>query len=124
LRPEFREPEFPGFLEFIKPLSKLDSLLWAWKEVLKNAKGVYLLTCPRTKEQYVGKADGAEGFWGRRQDHIRNYGDAVRLKSRDPSDYEASILEVAGTAATTGEILDIEQRWMTKFRSREMGLNT
>lgn len=65
LRIEFKEDEFPGFLNFIQPLSKLNTLPKTWVTVLQSSKGIYLLTCPKTKEQYVGKADSEGGFWGR-----------------------------------------------------------
>lgn len=124
LRTKFKEDDFPGFLEYVQPLSKIDSLPKGWQEVLKNSKGIYLLTCPRTKEQYVGKADGEQGFWGRWQEYIRTgHGDNVALKSRDPSDYHASILEVAGTASTAEELMKMEQLWKSKLKSQEMGLN-
>lgn len=45
------------------------------------------------------------------------------LKSRDPSDYQVSILEVAGSAATVEEIREMEKLWKQKLQSREMGLN-
>jgi hypothetical protein len=124
LRTEFKEPEFPGFLNFREPLSKLDSLPAAWIAALKCCKGIYLLTCPKTKEQYVGSATGDDGFWRRWQDYIQTgHGGNVALKSREPSDYQVSILEVAGTASTTDDILAAEVRWMAKLQSREMGLN-
>jgi len=69
LRPEFKEPEFPGFLNFMEPLSKMEALPKAI-EVLKHATGVYLLTCPRTKEQYVGAAYGVDGFWHRWVEYV------------------------------------------------------
>jgi hypothetical protein len=47
----------------------------------------------------------------------------VALKSRAPSDYQVSILQVAGTDAATDDILAVEQCWMTELRSKEMGLN-
>jgi hypothetical protein len=34
-----------------------------------------------------------------------------------------SILEVAGSALTAPEILQMEQRWIRKLQSDEMGLN-
>jgi hypothetical protein len=124
LRDEFKEPEFPGFLDFIKPLSKLNSLPSTWVAALAASRGVYLLTCPKTKEQYVGKADGADGFWGRWQAYVKTgHGGNVRLKSRDLSDYQVSILEVAGSAATAAEISEMEIHWKLKLQSREMGLN-
>jgi hypothetical protein len=51
------------------------------------------------------------------------HGSNVGLKSREPSDYQVSILEVAGSSATADDILKMEGRWQTKLQSREMGLN-
>jgi len=65
LRKEFKEPEFPGFLNFVEPLSKIKNLPKSWIAALQSTKGVYLLTCPKTKEQYVGSATGEKGFWQR-----------------------------------------------------------
>lgn len=124
LRREFKEPPFPGFLNFIEPLSRLEKLPREWITVLQLSKGIYFLTCPKTKEQYVGKADGVQGFWGRWQEYIRTgHGENIALKSCDPSDYQVSILEVAGTAATADDLLEMEARWKWKLQSREMGLN-
>ena len=51
------------------------------------------------------------------------HGGNVALKSRDPADYQVSILEVAGTAATTDDVIKMEVQWKSKLQSREMGLN-
>ncbi len=124
LRTAFSEPDFPGYLQFMSVLSKLDALPPGWKAALRASKGIYLLTCPKTKEQYVGSATGEHGFWGRWQDYVQTgHGGNVALKSRDPSDYQVSILEVAGTASTTDEIIGMEVLWKSKLQSREMGLN-
>ncbi len=124
LRPAFKEPYFPGFLNFIKSLSELASLPKSWTTALQSSRGVYLLTCPRTKEQYVGSASGESGFWGRWQNYMQTgHGGNIGLKSREPSDYQVSILEVAGSSATTEDILIMEGRWQSKLQSREMGLN-
>ncbi len=124
LRREFKEPDFPSFLNFIKPLSQLNNLPKGWVDALRSSRGVYLLTCPKTSEQYVGSATGDEGFWGRWQDYVETgHGGNVALKSRNPSDYQVSILEVAGTALTTDDIIQMEVRWKAKLQSREMGLN-
>jgi hypothetical protein len=103
-------------------LSKVAAFPNSWIEVLKNAMGVYLLTCPRTKEQYVGSASGSEGFWHRWMEYaITGHGANVALKSREPSDYQVSILEVAGTNQME-DILALEARWKRKLQSGEMGL--
>jgi hypothetical protein len=123
MRTVFREPDFPGFADFIAPLSKIEVLPRDWITALQSSRGVYLLTCPKTKEQYVGKATGDHGFYGRWLDYVRDgYGGNVGLKSRDPSDYQVSILQVAGDAEAF-EIDAMETRWKQKLQSREMGLN-
>jgi hypothetical protein len=121
---EFQDPEFPGFMNFIQSLSEFDKMPTSWVATLKSSRGVYLLTCPKTKEQYVGAAIGADGFWGRWRDYIQGgHGGNLGLKSRDPSDYQVSILEVAGTSVTTEGIIAMENLWKSKLLSREMGLN-
>ncbi len=123
LRPEFKEPEFPGFLNLIEPLSKVADFPKTWIEILKHATGVYLLTCPRTKEQYVGSAYGTEGFWHRWMDYVTTgHGGNVALKSREPSDYQVSILEVAGSNMQIEDLVKMETRWKHKLQSGEMGL--
>jgi hypothetical protein len=124
LRTAFKEPEFPGFLNFSEPLSAIDRLPPSWAATLRSSKGVYILTCPKTKEQYVGSATGQDGFWQRWQDYAHNrHGGNTALKSREPTDYRVSILQVAGTDATTDDIVALEERWKKKLQSKEMGLN-
>lgn len=119
----FKEPEFPGYLAFVSSLSELASISTGWINALRSVKGIYLLTCPKTKEQYVGKASGEAGFWGRWQDYVNNsHGGNVMLKGRDPSDYQVSILETVGSA-NESDLDALEDRWKRKLQSREMGLN-
>ena len=124
LRKKFKEPEFPGFLNFIKQLSEISSLPESWITTLQSSRGIYLFTCPRTKEQYVGSASGVEGFWGRWQYYVQT-GDGGNkgLKSREPSDYQVSILEVAGSALGRDDIIRMEELWKLKLQSKKMGLN-
>jgi len=85
---------------------------------------VYLLTCPRTKEQYVGIASGGEGLLGRWREYFATgHGGNAGLKSRDPSDYQVSILETVGSSVTINDLLILESRWKDKLQSRLMGLN-
>ena len=95
-----------------------------WRSALGSARGVYLLTCPRTHEQYVGSATGANGFLGRWHAYFGGGdGGNVRLRSREPSDYRVSILQVAGSADDHDSILRMESLWKLKLQSRDMGLN-
>jgi len=120
----FREDEFPGYGRFISKLSAIEALPGTWLSALRAAKGIYLLTCPNTKEQYVGSATGDGGFLARWLAYVHDgHGGNVGLKSRDSSDYQVSILEVSGSAVAEKDILDAEQLWKAKLQSREMGLN-
>jgi len=120
----FQEEEFPGYAAFLANLSGIDALPSGWRAALRAARGIYLLTCPQAREQYVGSATGEDGFLGRWSAYARDgHGGNVALKSRDPSDYQVSILEVCGSGQSIEEILAAEQLWKRKLQSREMGLN-
>lgn len=124
LHKSFVEPDFPGFMNFIIQLSAFDKLPKTWVAILKTSRGVYLLTCPKTKEQYVGSASGEDGFWGRwKSYHDNGHGENIALKSRNASDYQVSILEVASSSATSKDIQSMEGLWQSKLQSQEMGLN-
>jgi len=87
LKETLEEPKFPGFLRLITPLSKVGAFPIGWKERLAEARGIYLLCCPRTREQYVGAALSDGGFLKRWLDYVRTgHEENVALKSRDPSD--------------------------------------
>lgn len=120
----FEEEAFPGYAAFISDLSAISSLPTGWLAALRASRGIYLLTCPKTREQYVGSATGEDGFLGRWLWYVRDgHGGNVGLKSREPSDYQVSILEVSGSSATEAEIYAAEALWKRKLQSREMGLN-
>jgi hypothetical protein len=120
----FKEPEFPGYTRFVSNLAAIATIPTEWMAALRAVRGIYLLTCPRTKEQYVGAAYGQDGFWGRWQAYVATgHGGNEGLRGRDPSDYQIGILEVVGSTATPDDIIAMEQLWKGKLQSREMGLN-
>lgn len=117
------ERPFPGLMALSTPLSTLDGAPPSWIENLARAKGVYLLTCPRDGSLYVGSAIGEGGFWARWAEYRANgHGGNVALRAREPSDYVASVLEVAGSTATPDDILAAEASWKRKLLTREHGL--
>jgi hypothetical protein len=121
---EFQEEAFPGFTNLIRPLSEIESMPPAWKQVLRASRGVYLLACPRTREHYVGSAYGEDGFLGRWEAYVASgHGGNVALRIRDPSDYLVSVLEVAGSSASVDDIIGLENTWKVKLHSRDLGLN-
>lgn len=113
------EDSFPGYLKFRKQLSEIAKLPSGWIGRLKEAKGVYVLTCPKTSELYVGSATGQDGFYERWLQHANAGGDAFHLKS--DSDYQVSILEVAGSGMSQRDIVHAEMLWMEKLQTNKMG---
>lgn len=115
---------FPGYSDFISTLSALPTLPPAWIEVLSAARGVYALTCPRTNELYIGAATGPYGFYGRWiTEAADGHGGNIRLRERDRSDYQVTILEVVGGAVTEQQIWARESIWKRKLQTRAMGMN-
>jgi hypothetical protein len=122
LRTKDDEPAWPGHLKFVRRLSEIPTLPETWIEILKASRGIYLLSCSDTREQYVGQADGEGGFYQRWMQYVRDgHGGNVRLRHRQrPSDYQVSILQVGGSGE---RLADLETLWKTKLQTREMGLN-
>lgn len=124
MRRTFAEDPFPGFSALTLKLSEIGAMPTSWAAALRATRGIYLLTCPRTREQYIGMASSSDGFLGRWNEYLATgHGGNVGLKSRDPSDYQVSILETVGNAATVDDLHSLETRWKNKLQSREMGLN-
>lgn len=124
LRRAFQEQPFPGYGCFFAQLSALEALPATWRTALSANRGIYLLTCPRTGEHYVGAAVGGDGFLGRWSQYASSgHGGNVALKNRDPSDYRVAILEVAASSASIDDILALEALWKAMLQTREMGLN-
>lgn len=118
LKRTIREEPFPGFLKLIRNLSQIETMPATWQAALAGTRGIYLLTCPEKKEQYVGKASGAGGFLQRWMEYAATgHGGNVGLKGRPPSDFRVSILETVGSAASEEEILQLEEIWKLKLQS-------
>src|SRR5207344_559801 len=71
-----------------------------------------LIDGPKIPGQVTRSIDG--GFYQRWLNHHALSGDAIRLRGREPSDYQVSILEVAGSAMSDDDILKAEQLWIEK----------
>jgi len=120
----FREEDFPGYTRFVRPLSEVETMPSSWKQALAASRGVYLLVCPKTREHYVGAAYGEGGFLARWRDYAAtSHGGNKGLIEREPSDWQVSVLEVAGSAASVEDIIAMEAAWKTKLHSRTIGLN-
>lgn len=118
------ERPFPGLLQLAEPISRIAAAPPSWIAALAAARGVYMLTCPATGQMYVGKADGAEGFWGRWMAYAGNgHGGNVGLREHGVRDWVASVLQVAGSADTADDVLAMEALWARKLQTGAFGLN-
>lgn len=119
------EPKFPGFTLFRQSLAEIESVPVSWAEVLKNARGIYLLVHRDTGDQYVGSAYGEGGFLSRWKSYSGGHGGNVAMKELGASAeaYDAAILEVVGTDATSEDIFARETLWKVKLGTRVKGLN-
>ncbi len=103
----------------------------SWHAALSNVNGVYLIVDTTTGAPYVGKASGAGGIWQRWCSYSES-GDGGHVGLRKllrasgaehVQHFQYSILEIADTHASEGDILSRESYWMDVLRSREFGLN-
>ena len=124
LRRAADDPSFPGFARFASSLEELPALPGSWQGALRSVRGVYLLVCPNTGEQYVGSAYGEDGFWGRWMAYCANgHGGNRLLLSRARANLAVSILEVASPDMAPQDIIAREAAWKVKLGSRAHGLN-
>lgn len=119
------EEPFPGFSGFRCRLSEVDGLPSAWQQVLRSARGVYLLVEHVSGAQYVGAAAGVDGFIGRWRQYANGHGGNVGMRdlARPAEAYDVSILETVGTGASLEDIYASEALWKQKLGARAQGLN-
>lgn len=125
IRQRREDPAFPGFARLHHPLHEIENVPVAWAEVLRNARGIYLIVHRESGQQYVGSAYGAGGFFGRWLSYSDGHGGNVGLKElgADANAFDVAILEVAGSEATNEEIFARETLWKEKLGTRVKGLN-
>jgi len=125
IRKTRRDPDFPGYLAFQVSLEQVEGLYASWIQVLRNARGIYLLVRRKAGEQYVGSASGSDGFFGRWLCYQDGHGGNVGMRelAADAAEYDVNILEVAAGNATVEEIYARESIWKTKLGTRVIGLN-
>lgn len=103
----------------------------SWIRALSDVKGIYLLTDEEGGKLYVGKADGAEGVWGRWMSYLRTghggnaslkeaFGDLAGPRS---DQVKFSVLEVMGLNCEKGEIGRREEHWKRVLLTRRFGHN-
>jgi len=126
--------EFPGFNQVQITMAQLDLVvkhdLESWRRSLSLVKGIYVITDAKNGKLYVGKADGAEGLWGRWCTYaVTTHGNNVALMQEfgieaPPErkfDLRFSILEIAPPTAT--DLDERERHWKAVLDSRNSGYN-
>lgn len=129
-------PSFPGFKQVHLTKPELDLLVKqcpdAWRSALASVKGIYLISDTATGKLYVGKADGADGIWGRWCTYAKSgHGGNKALRdelglvanSGRVAAFRFSILEIADLSATPQEILEREAHWKAVLLTKEYGHN-
>jgi len=134
---ELRDPDTrgpcPDYRDIDVSLSKL-AFLYAheqanpsWKERLSAVGGIYLLSDTDHGRLYVGKADGADGFWGRWKAYAQRRSGNVRVdEAFDLGELRSdttrlSILDVVPRAAANHKLVDrLETRWKQRLCSRSV----
>jgi len=123
IRKNLQDHPFPGYREFRRNIAGIQRIWPSWRLQLESCKGIYLLTCNDTGKQYVGKAVGEDGFWGRFCQYAENtHGGNEGMKPHQTSGYTVTILEAIATPAL-GEIDRLETLWKEKLSTRIWGLN-
>lgn len=125
IRQRREDPAFPGFAKLHLSLHEIENVPVAWAEVLRNARGIYLLVHRASGQQYVGSAYGIGGFLSRWLGYSDGHGGNVGLKELGAAAdaFDATILEVVGSEATKEEIFARETLWKQKLGTRVKGLN-
>lgn len=134
LRPERGSMSaFRGFNHVDITMAELDQIvkhnLESWRTALGSVKGIYLIT-DKDGKLYVGKADGADGIWGRWTTYaLTTHGNNAALMEEfglaaPPErkyDLRFSILEIA--PKTAADLDERERHWKAVLGSRVHGYN-
>jgi len=101
-----------------------------WINKLSAVNGIYLILDKATGNQYVGKASGRDGIWGRWKEYAQTkHGGNKKLEqmiSDNPRCFESfsySILQTLPSNLSEDEVNRYESLYKEKLGSRAHGLN-
>jgi len=118
-------PPMPGWETLVLDTPTLKALPAGWSEVLRQWRGIYLITDTQDGARYVGSASGEENLLGRWQQHVAGpVGVTAQLSRRDPARFLFSILELLSPVAPHEAVIRAEHHWMTRLHTRKFGLNS
>ena len=122
-------PSFDDVLLTYRQLQRVvdDPHYSRWHSALRAVKGIYLITDTSNGKNYVGKADGADGFFGRWTAYAHNgHGwnrELVKLPKGQCEYFVFSILRVFEPRALQQQVDDAEGHYKRAIGSREFGYN-
>ena len=135
IRPKNQQLPFPGFNRLIMSYQQLTNALGtegntSWQDILRETKGVYLISDTVTGNLYVGSATGADGFLGRWHDYKKTgHGGNKKIKlgielgEINVDHFQLSILETLSNLASRDDGIIAEQTWKRKLGKKATSLN-
>ena len=115
----------PDWRTWVLTAAELQALPPGWAARLREWRGVYLIRDRTDGARYVGSAYGVTNLLGRWQEHVRREaGVTVGLASRNPKNFDFSILEAMAPTAAAEDVIAVEHAWMTRLHTRTHGLDT
>lgn len=105
--------------------TQLEFLPSRWRAALAEWRGIYLIIDQSDGRQYVGSAYGRENILQRWREYSRTgHGGNKHLRVRDPKHFRFSILQRVSPDAPDADVIEIEQSWKSRLRTRHPdGLN-
>ncbi|MFI5103041.1 MAG: GIY-YIG nuclease family protein [Terriglobales bacterium] len=95
-----------------------------WKSKLREWRGVYYIFDSSDGKGYVGSAYGEENMLGRWLGYKSSgHGDNVRLRERDPKNFQFTILQLMSPNEDAGKVIQLESTWKVRLHTRTHGLN-
>ncbi len=115
----------PDWRDLIVSGSFLRAIPSPWADLLRQWRGIYLITDQSDGARYVGSAYGEQNLLGRWQTHVAgSRGVTARLAQRDPRNFQFSILERVSPDAPIEKVVMLEHTWMRRLDTIRHGLNS
>jgi len=113
------DPAMPNWREIVLGWEELGMLSPSWESRLSEWRAIYYIRDASDGKGYVGSAYGAENLLGRWRGYAASgHGGNIRLKNRDSSNFEFSILQRLGPDDDVEHVVGIEGTWKTRLHTR------
>jgi len=103
---------------------QLKSMPPSWQASLKHWRGIYYIFDTSVRKGYVGSAYGKTNILGRWLEYAKTgHGGNVRLRRRNPKNFQFSILERVSPDMEQSDVVQLETTWKARLHTKEYGLN-